>query len=123
MLWFVLSLLTAFFESLKNVFGKKGLKDIDEYAVGWSMRMFSLILIIPLLLFTGMPEIGSVFYTALTITSIIQVFTTVLFFKAIKHSDLSITVPMLTFTPIFLLVISPVILGEFPTLLGLIGVF
>jgi len=51
------------------------------------------------------------------------VVTTVLYMKALKYSDLSISVPMLTFTPLFLLVTSPIILGEFPSLLGLLGIF
>jgi drug/metabolite transporter (DMT)-like permease len=59
---------------------------------------------------------------SLIVTSVIQVFTTILYFKAIKHSDLSVTVPMVTFTPLFLLVTSPIILGEFPGPLGLAGI-
>ncbi len=43
--------------------------------------------------------------------------------KALKSSDLSITVPMLTFTPLFLLITSPVMVGEFPGIFGLIGIF
>ncbi|MDO9574583.1 MAG: DMT family transporter [Candidatus Contubernalis sp.] len=40
----------------------------------------------------------------------------------IKLSDLSITVPLLTFTPLFLLVTSPLILQEFPGPYGLLGI-
>lgn len=122
MLWFVLSLTTAFFESMKDVLGKRGLKNMDEYAVGWSLRTFSLILLIPFLFLTGIPEIGAAFLPALIIGGGINALTTVLYFKAIKHSDLSITVPMITFTPLFLLMTSPLILGEFPGPLGLAGV-
>jgi uncharacterized membrane protein len=42
--------------------------------------------------------------------------------KAIKHSDLSLTVPMVVFTPLFLLITSPLIVGEFPNLFGFFGV-
>jgi drug/metabolite transporter (DMT)-like permease len=42
--------------------------------------------------------------------------------KALKSSDLSISVPMLAFTPLFLLITSPFIVGEFPDIFGLIGV-
>jgi uncharacterized membrane protein len=122
MLWFVFSLLTAFLESMKDVLGKRGLKSIDEYAISWSLRTFSLILIVPFLLLTGIPEIGAAFLPALAIGGGINALTTVLYFKAIKHSDLSITVPMITFTPLFLLMTSPLILGEFPGPLGLAGV-
>ncbi len=33
MFWFILAFLTALFASLKDVFSKKNLKDIDEYVV------------------------------------------------------------------------------------------
>jgi uncharacterized membrane protein len=41
MTWVVSSILTALCESLKDVFSKKGLADIDEYVIAWSLR-FSL---------------------------------------------------------------------------------
>lgn len=44
-----------------------------------------------------------------------------LYMRAIKASDLSLTLAMLTFTPLFMLVTSPVILGEFPDRLGGLG--
>lgn len=42
--------------------------------------------------------------------------------KAIKISPISLTVPMLAFTPLFLLITSPLILGELPNFLGLTGI-
>jgi len=42
--------------------------------------------------------------------------------RAIKVSDLSITVPLVAFTPLFLLMTSPLMLGEFPAPLGVIGI-
>jgi uncharacterized membrane protein len=122
MLWFIFSFFTAFFESLKDVFSKKSLKNIDEYVVSWSLRFFALPFLIPLLFFIKIPSLGNQFWTALLIGGSLNVITTVLYMKAIKHSDLSITAPMVTFTPLFLLLTSPLIVGEFPNFLGLIGV-
>jgi uncharacterized membrane protein len=42
--------------------------------------------------------------------------------RAIKVSDLSITIPLVTFTPLFMLITSPLILGEFPNIYGLAGI-
>ncbi len=122
MMWLLLSLLNAFFESMKGVFSKKGLAKMDEYVMAWSMRFFSLVITIPLLLFFGIPDIGSLFLPFLVLNSMMQVFTTVLFMKAIKHSDLSIVSPMITFTPLFLLISSPLMLGEFPSTFGILGI-
>jgi len=122
MLWFIFSFFTAFFESLKDVFSKKSLKNIDEYVVSWSLRFFALPFLVPLLFFIEIPSLGNKFWLALLIGGSLNVITTILYMKAIKHSDLSITVPMVTFTPLFLLLTSPLIVGEFPSFFGLIGV-
>jgi uncharacterized membrane protein len=59
---------------------------------------------------------------ALTAQGTIAVVASILYYKAIEASDLSITIPMLTFTPLFLLITSPLMLGEFPSPLGLWGI-
>jgi uncharacterized membrane protein len=87
------------------------------------LRFFALPFLIPLLFFIEIPLIGERFWTALVIGGGLNVVTTILYMKAIKSSDLSITIPMVAFTPLFLLTTSPLILGEFPSIFGLIGVF
>ena len=62
------------------------------------------------------------FWVALFLSGGLNVVTTILYMKAISHSDLSLTVPMVAFTPLFLLVTSPIIVGEFPNLAGVLGV-
>lgn len=47
---------------------------------------------------------------------------TVLSIKAVKHSDLSLVSPIAALSPLFLLIASPIMLGEFPTPIGLAGV-
>ncbi len=123
MLWFIFAFLTALFEATKDVFSKKSLKDINEYLVAWSLPCFALPFLLPLLLFTGIPPLGERFWQALFIGGSLYAITLILYMKAIKSSDLSITVPMLTFTPLFLLITSPLMVGEFPGIFGLIGIF
>lgn len=121
--WFTFSLFTVFFESTKDVFSKRSLReDADEDVVSWSMRFFALPFLIPLLFFVGFPSLGKQFLIALFIGGSLDVITTILYMKAIKNSDLSVAVPMVTFTPLFLLITSPLILGEFPKFFGLIGI-
>jgi len=123
MLWFIFAFLTALFEATKDVLSKKSLKDIDEYVVAWSLPCFALPFLLPILLFTAIPPLGERFWLALVTGGTLYAFTLVLYMKALKSSDLSITVPMLTFTPLFLLITSPVMVGEFPGIFGLIGIF
>ena len=120
--WIAYSFLTAFFESLKDVLGKKSLEKCNEYIVAWSLRIFAFPFILPLLVFTKEMELGSRFWPALLAGGALNIVTTILYMKAIKTSDLSVTVPMVTFTPLFLLLTSPFIVGEFPSLKGVFGI-
>ncbi len=118
----ILSLLTALSESFKDVFSKKSIYNLDEYTVSWILHLFTGLFLLPLLYFHGIPEIGDKWLIALVPAAILNVAATVLFMKAIRYSDLSITVPMIAFTPLFMLLTSPLLVNEFPSSLGLVGV-
>jgi drug/metabolite transporter (DMT)-like permease len=62
------------------------------------------------------------FWEALIATVSLNTIASILFTKALKNSPLSLTLPITTFTPVFLLITSPIILGEFPKPLGIIGI-
>ncbi len=120
--WALLSFLTAIFRSLADVFSKIGLQRADLYVVSWSIRAFSLPVLLPVLFFIEIPSVDPLFWVALIVGSGLNVITTILYMRAIQDSDLSVTVPMVSFTPVFLLLTSPIMVGEFPDLIGLLGV-
>lgn len=122
MSWFIFAVLTAFFESLKDVFSKKSLGEVDEYVASWSLRAFALPFLLPILFFREIPQLGDQFWLALAVSGTLNIAATIFYMKALKFSDLSLAVPMVTFTPLFLLVTSPLIVHEFPPALGLLGV-
>lgn len=121
MTWLIFATLTAIFESLKDVTSKHGLKSINVYIVSWSLIVFRLPLFLPSLFFISIPELGNRFGLALLVGGSLNVISIILYIKAIQVSDLSITVPIVTFTPLFLLVTSPIIVQEYPTLMDAIG--
>jgi drug/metabolite transporter (DMT)-like permease len=123
MIWLAFAILTAFFESLKDVSSKHGLRKIDEYIVTWVSIVFSALFLIPLLLLTKIPALNAQFWVALLIGGSLNVISFILYIKAIKVSDLSLTVPIVTLTPLFLLVTSPLIVHESPSITDAIGVF
>lgn len=122
MLWLLLASLTALSDSLKDVFSKHGLKSIDEYVVAWALRLIAFLCLLPLLLFIPIPEIKPLYWLALLVSGGLNVATTVIYMKALKYSDLSLSVPFISFSPMFLLITSPIILGEYPNWIGFIGV-
>ncbi|MCU0544734.1 MAG: DMT family transporter [Oscillatoriaceae cyanobacterium Prado104] len=123
MIWLIFGILTAFFEAVKDVFGKQNLKKNDEYVVAWSLAFFSAVFLIPFVLYAGIPSLNLQFWIALLIGGSLNAVTAVLYIKAIKISDLSLTVPLVALTPLFLLLTSPLIVGEYPNLFDCIGIF
>jgi drug/metabolite transporter (DMT)-like permease len=122
LIWLILGILTAFFEAVKDVFSKQNLKKSDEYVVAWSLSFFSVIFLAPWVLYTGIPTLNTQFAIALLIGSSINAVTSVLYIKAIKVSDLSLTVPLVALTPLFMLLTSPLIVGEYPKFFDYIGI-
>jgi drug/metabolite transporter (DMT)-like permease len=122
MTWVVLAFLTAFFESLKDVGMKKSLADVPERIVAWSWMFFALLFLLPALWIDGIPPVDNQFWFALLSGGILNLVAINLYVSAIKTSALSTTVPMIAFSPLFLLITSPLILGEFPGFWGVIGV-
>ncbi len=122
MLWLVFALITAFSEATKDFFSKRAMKNIDPYVSAWSLAFFSFIFLLPIVFVTGVPVIGPVFWRVVLFQALMLTITEILYMKAIKTSQLSLTLPMLAFTPAFMLVTSPIILGELPDIFGAAGV-
>jgi uncharacterized membrane protein len=120
--WLALAILTAFCEAAKDIFSKIGLKATNVYVVAWAYRLYSLPLLLPLLFFIDTPHLSKDFWIALVSGGSLNVLTSIFYMKAIKYSDLSVSVPMITFTPFFILLTSPIIVGEFPSVLGIFGI-
>lgn len=87
--------------------------------VGFSLGGFLLFFFSAL---RGIPAIGPEFFTAVAITSALNILGLNLIFKALSSSDLSLSVPMLSFTPAILIGTSYVILHEAPSLFGFAGI-
>ncbi|MBR8828417.1 MAG: EamA family transporter [Gomphosphaeria aponina SAG 52.96 = DSM 107014] len=123
MTWVIFATCTAIFESLKDVTSKHSLQKIDEYIVSWSVMAFSLPLLLPILLLIKIPTLNSQFWLTLLVDGSLNVIALIMYIKAIKLSDLSLTVPLIAFTPLFLLITSPLIVQEYPTITDAIGIF
>lgn len=121
-MWIVYSLLTALFNSLKSVSSKKSLRSLDKYVVSWFVHFLPFVFIMPLAFAVGFPELGEDFWPVFVLDCCLSAVATVLSIKALMRCDLSVTVPMSAFTPLFLLFTSYLILGEIPSAGGFIGV-
>ncbi len=122
MTWFWLALTTAGLEAVKDAFSKHSVKHFDEALVAWSWSAFSLPFLLVFLVFQDWPTLQTAYWWSLGISGVLNLIAYLWYIKALKYGDLSNTVPLLAISPLFLLVTSPLILGEYPSLLGLGGV-
>lgn len=121
-MWLFFASLTAFFEACKDAVGKQSLKTLDEYSVLFSFMAVGVVIMLPILLVSGVPEIKPGFWLALLVGGGLNVLAFTLYVRALKLADLSLTVPLVTLTPLFLLVTSPILVQEWPTWADAVGV-
>jgi drug/metabolite transporter (DMT)-like permease len=122
MLWIFLALLGAVANAAYFIIVKTYITALDPKiltGIGFTLGGFLLFVVSGLL---GFPPVGPAFYPAVATTVILNICGLLLIFKALSSSDLSLSVPMLSFTPVFLIGTSYAILHEIPSLFGIIGI-
>lgn len=123
MIWSLFALSGALLDATYYAAIKKLLKDLNQYVLASGAFLSASFILLLISTIKGLPEIASGFYLAVGTTVIINLVAATLYFKALKITDLSLSIPMISFTPIFLIFTSFVLLREFPTLLGIAGIF
>ncbi len=121
-MWVLLSFLTAVFTSVQDILAKHLSGRVDRYVIAWSWTFFALPFLALALPFETMRVVQPGFWPALAVSTITLVFGSLFLFRSIELSDLSLTLPILNFTPLFMVITAPLILGEFPTTHGLFGI-
>lgn len=122
MTWIIYSFLVALFTAAKNVSSKKSLRSVDEYVVSWFLAFLPAVFILPLYFFTPVPVLGNNFWTVLIADCLLSAIATVWSIRALLKSDLSLTTPLVAFTPLFMLLTGYLMLGEMPDAGGVTGV-
>ncbi|MBI2656312.1 EamA family transporter [Candidatus Woesearchaeota archaeon] len=122
MMWAFLSIISGFGDAIIFAIMKK-LKDLHSSIIVWVQYAFALP-ILSIFLYLNYPnKINANVYWVAILSAILLVYTTYLLFKAAIISDLSISMPMLSLTPLFLILTSYFMLDELPTMHGFFGIF
>lgn len=121
--WVILSLTSAFFLATSDALVKKAVENENEYLVAWFRMLFTLPVLVITLLLIPWPKLDTDFYLAFFVALPLELITIILYIKALKNSPLSLTVPFLALTPVFLIVVSFVVLGEKVSFMGGTGIF
>lgn len=121
--WVPLAIVTAIGFAATGSYAKALSRKSHVYVVTWGLITLSLPWSVLLLLRQGMPAVGSEFLRAAMISVVVNMIAVTLQVKALSISPLSLTMPFLAFTPLFMLVPSWIVLKEAPSALGLVGIF
>lgn len=122
MLWIFLSLISGFFDATIYAYMKR-LKHLDEIVLLWVQYLFSVPFLIPLLFFFMPETIDSRVYSIGIVNAVLLMLTTWSLARAFQSTNLSLAIPLVSLTPLFLLITSAIMVGEIPTPLGYVGIF
>ena len=123
MSWFVYAFVCALSLATADALSKKALDDnIDSSIVAWVRTGYTVPFMAFIIPFIEKPALDSVFYMAMFLAIPFDIIALLLYMKAIKISPLSLTLPFLSLTPVFLIGTSYIILGERPDKSGFMGI-
>lgn len=121
-MWFIYSLLSAFFLALTDAFSKKALITENTPFIAWARYTYAVPFLLLTVPFIEFPKIDSAFILTCILLVPLEITAILLYVEAIKISPLSMTLPFLSFTPLFLIMTSYLILGELPDKSGFTGI-
>lgn len=121
-LWLILALVSAFSLATSDALLKKALKQHNEYIIGWLRLITATPFLLLSLYFIKIPAIGPDFYYAFGWAIPIEMTALILYVKALKQSPMSLTLPFLALSPVFLIFTSYILLGEKVSAVGIVGI-
>ncbi|MBW1893267.1 MAG: EamA family transporter [Deltaproteobacteria bacterium] len=122
MTWFILSLLTAFAVASCDAWVKKWFSHMSHYEMLIYPLLYGFPLTLSSLVFVEIPPLDDIFYLSFIVSIPLTIVPLIFYMKAIKVSPLSLTVPYLAFTPVFIVGTGYLFLGEEPDRWGVIGI-
>lgn len=122
MLWFILAIATALCVATGDALTKKFFGRFSPYDMAIASSIYSLPFLVVYVFFIPIPQLDTVFWWIACILIPLDTFAFYLYMKAIKLSPLSLSIPFLSFTPVFMILTGFIVLGEVPNSWGIIGI-
>lgn len=122
-MWILFATLNPISEAFRSLVIKKTTQHVEPIILTWANNIIPVILF-PIVIYLTGTEIkwNPQFWYGFSIAGIIQITASVIYMRAIANGDISSVMPMLSFSPLFLLLSGPLIIGEFPDGQGLAGI-
>jgi len=123
-MWSLIALGAALLTSFNPILYKRILKHASPVSAVWGVTLLALPLlgISSLALSSAIPQLDAIFWLALLGSALLNAFAHLASTQAIKIEEVSLVTPLLSFAPVFTLLIGALFLGEIPSMRGLLGV-
>jgi uncharacterized membrane protein len=116
MSWMVLALLAAISESFKDLFSKQGVQRVSPQLAALAACAIPVPLLLLMVIMTNsVPTLGPGYLGALCLGGSLNILALYQFMRALQASDMSLAIPFISFTPLFLLITSPMLVRDAPT--------
>lgn len=122
MTWLSLALLAAVAATVSDALRKRLVRELDPYVVSALISGVATVALLPVALATAAGLDAARFVLALVVSGGINAAAAVMVARSVQLSDLSLVAPLQGTTPIFALGLGTVVLGEFPSAAGVLGV-
>jgi len=121
-MWWLFSLASAMTQVGRNVVMKNLGHNLDEYINVWGRFFFLLPFALASSLLAGFPSVRPEYWVFSFGAAFLQVISTLLLSKALKYTDISITIAIWKLQVILLAILGVIFLGETITSAGVLGI-
>lgn len=125
LVWFLLALSAAIANSLSQTLQKQtvAVSGYSKVTIAFIATTLAAAILLTISYFIiGLPQVDSLFWSAIIVTGLLNAIAWPLILKAYEIGEFSSVYSMILLTPVFLLITSFIFLGETPSPLGVAGV-
>jgi uncharacterized membrane protein len=122
MLWAALAVLAAILDAGYYALVKQFLPSLADEVLAAGTFLSAGVILLLISLAKGIPPLGPALLPSVLATGTLNIVAALLVFYALRRTDLSLAVPIITFTLVFLMGTTYLVLGEVPTPAGALGI-
>lgn len=116
-----MAVLSGLGDSFRDVWSKKIAAEVPQQLVTWSFSVYCLPFLVIYCWGDFTPNLNLESGLAILLCVVLHCFGGIYLVKALASSDISLTIPMVAFTPVWLLIMGPLVGEDRPTAQGLVG--
>lgn len=120
--WIFIALMAGFGAATSDALVKRFFSGLTPYEMGLIRLLYALPSMILIFSFVSWPETDLTFWLCIAAALPLEITAFLIYMKALKVSPLSISIPFLAFTPVFVVLTGWIVLGEKVSLGGFGGI-